>query len=250
MLQVDNNPRLQLRDCIVIRLALGMTLARLSSDHYNRRMSKRYLIPAEEACEEIRVVNSRFIATITPVFSVNEARAFIQRIREEYPDAAHHVPAFVVGHGSSVTAHCNDDGEPSGTAGRPALAVLQGSGLGDVAVVVTRYFGGTKLGTGGLVRAYGDAVRAVLAVVPVAEKVATHTVVLAVPYNLFEQTRLLIGSHAGLILDETFAADITLTAQFRAERFEAFEVALQQLSHGTVEAKIMETNRGTIMPLT
>ena len=137
----------------------------------------------------------------------------------------------------------------SGTAGRPALAVLQGSGLGDVAVVVTRYFGGTKLGTGGLVSAYGDAVRAVLAVVPVAEKVATHTVVLAVPYNLFEQTRLLIGSHAGLILDETFAADITLTAQFRTERFEAFEEALQQLSHGTVEAEIVETDMGTIMPL-
>lgn len=250
MLQVDDSPLLQLLDCFVIRLEQGMAFAMITSDRYNKKMTKRYLIPSKEAHEEIRVANSRFIATIAPVFSVNEARTFIQRIREEYPDAAHHVPAFVVGHGSSVTAHCNDDGEPSGTAGRPALAVLQGSGLGDAAVVVTRYFGGTKLGTGGLVRAYGDAVRAVLAVVPVAEKVATHTVVLAVPYNLFEQTRLLIGSHAGLILDETFAADITLTAQFRAERFEAFEVALQQLSHGTVEAKIMETNRGTIMPLT
>lgn len=234
---------------IVIWVGQGMAFAGLSSEYYNRKMSERYLIPAKETRKEIRVANSRFIATIAPVFSVAEARTFIQRIREEYADASHHVPAFVVGHGPSVTAHCNDDGEPSGTAGRPALAVLQGSELGDAAVVVTRYFGGTKLGTGGLVRAYGDAVRAVLASVPLAEKVTTHTVMLSVPYSLFEQTRLLIGSHAGLILDETFAADITLTAQFRAERFEAFTEGLQQLSHGTIGAEIVETNQDTIMPL-
>ena len=104
-----------------------MAFAMITSDRYNKKMTKRYLIPSKEAHEEIRVANSRFIATIAPVFSVNEARAFIQRIREEYPDAAHHVPAFVVGHGSSVTAHCNDDGEPSGTAGRPALASAMAS---------------------------------------------------------------------------------------------------------------------------
>jgi uncharacterized YigZ family protein len=212
-------------------------------------MTKRYLVPAEETQAEIRVANSRFIATIAPVFSVDQARTFIQRIREKYSDASHHVPAFVVGHGPSVTAHCNDDGEPSGTAGRPALAVLQGSGLGDAAVVVTRYFGGTKLGTGGLVRAYGDAVRAVLDVVPLAEKVSTHKVVLAVPYHLFEQTKLLIGSNAGIILDETFAADVTLAVQFRADSYEAFEEALQQVSQGTIESEIVESNEDTIMPL-
>ena len=104
------------------------------------------------------------------------------RIKQEFADASHNVPAFVVGYGNAVTAHCNDDGEPSGTAGRPMLAVLQGSGLGDAAVVVTRYFGGTKLGTGGLVRAYGDAVRAVLEIAPRAEKVPTHTVMFGLPY--------------------------------------------------------------------
>ena len=112
-------------------------------------MSRRYPIPAEETRTEIRVSNSRFIATAAPAFSVKEARAFIDRIKAEFRDASHNVPAFVIGFGPSVTAHCNDDGEPSGTAGRPILAVLQGSGLGDIAVVVTRYFGGTKLGTGG-----------------------------------------------------------------------------------------------------
>ena len=128
----------------------------------------RYLIPAQETRIEIIVVNSRFIATAAPVFSVDEAKAFIAKVREEFADASHNVPTYLIGHGASVIAHCSDDGEPSGTAGRPALAVLRGSGLGDVAVVVTRYFGGTKLGTGGLVRAYGDAVREVLAVLETA----------------------------------------------------------------------------------
>jgi putative IMPACT (imprinted ancient) family translation regulator len=129
------------------------------------------------------------------------------------------------------------------------LAVLQGSGLGDAAVVVTRYFGGTKLGTGGLVRAYGDAVRAVLEAAPRAEKVPTHTVMVAVPYHLFEQVKLLVEVHNGRILDETFAADITLTIQFTVETFPTFQDALQELSHGTLTAEIIETNKDTIMPL-
>lgn len=211
-------------------------------------MRKRYLIPAGETRREIRVMNSRFIATLAPVFSVDEAREFIARIREEFADATHNVPAYVIGHGASVIAHCNDDGEPAGTAGRPALAVLQGSGLGDAAVVVTRYFGGTKLGTGGLVRAYGDAVREVIAAAPRAEKVPTHTVMLAVPYHLFEQVRLL-AAHYGRILNEDFAADVTVTAQFTLERFPTFQEALRELSHGTLAAEIIETNEATIMPI-
>ena len=131
------------------------------------------IIPAGEARVEIIVDKSRFIAAAGPAFSVEEARAFIQKMKVEFPDASHHVPVFIIGHGNSVTVHCTDDGEPSGTAGRPALAVLQGSGLGDVVLVITRYFGGIKLGTGGLVRAYSDAVREVLKVLVRAEKVAT-----------------------------------------------------------------------------
>ncbi|MFN2181118.1 MAG: YigZ family protein, partial [Candidatus Promineifilaceae bacterium] len=132
---------------------------------------------------------------------------------------------------------------------RPALAVLQGSGLGDIAVVITRYFGGTKLGTGGLVRAYGDAVKEVLETLPLAEKVPTHTVLMAVPYNLFEQVKLLIEVHNGRVLDEEFAADVTITAQFTVEQFDPFQDALRELSHGRLEAEIVETNPETIMPL-
>ena len=209
----------------------------------------RYPIPAKETRVEIIVVNSRFIATAAPVFSVDEAKTFIARIRGEFSDASHNVPAYLVGYGSSVTAHCRDDGEPGGTAGRPALAVLRGSGLGDVAVVVTRYFGGTKLGTGGLVRAYSDAVREVLAVLPRAAKIPTHITMMAVPYPLFERVRLTVKAHKGQILDEDFAADVTVTARFDVDQFQAFQASLQELSSGRVQAEIIETDEATIMPI-
>lgn len=209
----------------------------------------RYPIPAGEVRVEIDVLNSRFIASAAPVFSVDQAKAFVDRIRAEFADATHNVPAYLVGHGATVVAHCSDDGEPSGTAGRPALAVLRGSGLGDVAVVVTRYFGGTKLGTGGLVRAYGDAVRAVLDALPRAQKVATHTALIVTPYPLFERVRLAVEAHRGQILDEAFAADVSVTARLPVELFPTFQAALQEMSHGSVEAVVAETNEDTILPL-
>ncbi|MGC9347768.1 MAG: YigZ family protein [Anaerolineae bacterium] len=209
----------------------------------------RYYIPAREARIEMIVVNSRFIASAAPAFTVEEARAFIDRVKGEYDDASHNVPAFVIGRGSSVIAHCTDDGEPSGTAGRPALAVLQGSGIGDVVVVVTRYFGGTKLGTGGLVRAYGDAVREVLKVLPLAEKLPTQTLMLAVPYSLLERVRLSIKARKGHILDETFGGDVTVTARFGTADVASFHEAVQELSAGRIEALVVETDEETIMPL-
>ena len=207
------------------------------------------LIPAAETRVETQAGNSRFIATIGPAFSVDEARTFIQRVKAEFGDATHNVPAYVIGHRRSTLAHCHDDGEPSGTAGRPMLAVLQGSGLGDVVVVVTRYFGGTKLGTGGLVRAYGDAVRAALDALPRAEKAATTTVMVEVPYPLLERVRQLVDNQAGMIMEEQFAAAITLTARLRSENYPDFADALRELSHGAVESFVVETNESTIMPL-
>ncbi len=195
------------------------------------------------------MANSRFIATLAPVFTVEEAKAFIQRVRREFSDATHNVTAFIIGHGPSTVAHCSDDGEPAGTAGRPALAVLQGSGLGDAAVVVTRYFGGTKLGKGGLVRAYGDAVREVLRLSPIAEKTTTCTAMLTLPYSHYERLRTLIQQYQGKIEKETFAGKITLHCQFVSDCFPAFQTALQEMSHGTLEAKVIAVNNATIIPL-
>lgn len=206
-------------------------------------------IPERETRVEIIVVNSHFIATAAPVFSVDEAKAFIARIKAEFYDATHNVPVYLIGHGLSTIAHCSDDGEPPGTAGRPALAVLQGSGLGNVAVVITRYFGGTKLGTGGLVRAYSDAMRQVLAALPRAAQVSTYTVLFAVPYPLFEQVQGLIEAYHGQVLSQDFGVDVTLEARFVVERFAAFQSALAEMSNGTLQAEVIETDETTIMPL-
>ena len=202
-------------------------------------MPSQYPVPAQETRAEIVVINSRFIATAAPTFTVDEAKAFVARIKEEFADASHNVSVYLIGHGQAVVAHCTDDGEPSGTAGRPALAVLQGSGLGDVAVVVTRYFGGTKLGTGGLVRAYSDAVREVLAVLPRAVRVPTCTVLVAVPYGSFERVQLLIGAYGGEVEAQDFGVDVTIQARFPQERYPAFEASLQEASNGRLEPTIV-----------
>ena len=201
-----------------------------------------YPVPAKEIRRELIIGGSRFIATLAPVFSVEEAKAFIAQIRDEFSDATHNVPAYLVGGGNSVTAHASDDSEPSGTAGRPALAVLHGSGLGDVAVVVTRYFGGRKLGTGGLVRAYTQATQAVVSDVPRAQKVMAHTVLLAAPYPLLERIRLLAASEQGTILEENFAADVTMVLCFPVEKLANFENQLRELSSGKLKIEIVETN--------
>jgi uncharacterized YigZ family protein len=214
-----------------------------------RLSDERRVIPAREARCEITVVNSRFIATAAPALSVEEAKTFVARVKSEFADASHNVPAYVIGHGNSTLAHCHDDGEPSGTAGRPMLAVLRGSGLGDVAVVVTRYFGGTKLGTGGLVRAYGDAVRSVLAILPRAVKVATHTVMLTVPYSAYERAQRLVIAHAGQVIEQSFTAEVTLRVRLAVERLPVFQDALRDLSNGTRQADIIETHPDTILPI-
>ena len=107
---------------------------------------------------EIVEKKSRFIATCKPVTTEEDAVVFIESVKKQYWDARHNCSAFVIGSKGELT-RCSDDGEPSGTAGRPMLEILLGEGIRNIAVVVTRYFGGTLLGTGGLVRAYSDAVR-------------------------------------------------------------------------------------------
>jgi uncharacterized YigZ family protein len=209
----------------------------------------RLLVPLHEARCEFTVDRSRFISTAGCIFSVDEARGFIKRIRHEFPDASHHVPAFLIGHGAGVTAHCSDDGEPSGTAGRPALTVLQGSGLGDVVVVVTRYFGGIKLGTGGLVHAYTEAVQNVLKILPVGEKVDTALIMLAFPYSYLERIRNLLKEIDGVVIDEEFAGDVTLTTQIRSVNIERFCDAITNMSHGTVNVIIIDNPITKVMPV-
>jgi len=183
---------------------------------------------------------SKFLAYAYPVSTEEEIRQKITDLRKQFHDARHHCYAWRLGP-EKDHFRVNDDGEPSGTAGKPALAVLCGSDLGDVALVVTRYFGGTKLGTGGLVRAYTQAAQAVVSAVPRAHKVKVHITLLAAPYPLLEQIRLLVEARGGAILDEEFAADVTMTLRFPVDLFIDFQAGLKELSAGKIQAEVMET---------
>lgn len=119
---------------------------------------KPYRVLTKGGQGEITEKKSRFIATLAEVEKEEEAAAFIEKIKKQYWDAKHHCSAFIIGRDGGLR-RCSDDGEPQGTAGKPMLEVLEGSGIRNIAVVVTRYFGGTLLGTGGLIRAYTRAVQ-------------------------------------------------------------------------------------------
>jgi uncharacterized YigZ family protein len=198
-------------------------------------MPTRYPIPAKETRVETVVVNSRFVCTVAEARTVEEATAFIKRVKMELSEASSHAYAYHVGFGASVTDGCNDGGEPSGTAGKPMLAVLQGSGLGDVAAVVTRYFGGTKLGTGGLVRAFSGALKAALEVLPRSERVERKAFTLVLPYALYERVKLLVAAHHGEITSEDFGAEVTLELRFVVDDVDAFAVAVRDASAGRVQ---------------
>jgi uncharacterized YigZ family protein len=199
---------------------------------------KRYPIPASEARIELQVKNSRFIGRAGFTSSVAEAKAFIEKVKTEEPGCTHAVYAFAVGHGTSVTHGMSDAGEPSGTAGRPALAVVKGSGLGDVTVVIVRYFGGTKLGTGGLVKAYTETAQQALAALSITEKVEQHLVEVTIPYALYESITRLVEIHGGRMETEEFATDIKLRLIFVADDLPAFQAALAQATSGQVSVEL------------
>ncbi|HEX5581937.1 MAG TPA: YigZ family protein [Gemmatimonadaceae bacterium] len=193
----------------------------------------RYPVPASthRTVEEIR--RSRFITTVERVASVEEADAFVKRISAEFADATHNCYAFVVGPpGSTGRIGMSDDGEPHGTAGRPMLTVLLHSGIGDVAAVVTRYYGGTKLGTGGLVRAYSGCVQHALAELPLGERVELVPVTVAVDYASASAVSHLFGAHEVDVVDERYAEDVTYELRLPRGRLDAFRDAVLDATRG------------------
>lgn len=159
----------------------------------------------------VEVKRSRFLALATRATSEEDARAAVARARADHPDARHHCSAFILHvDGANPVERSSDDGEPSGTAGQPMLEVLRGSGLQDVAVVVVRWFGGIKLGTGGLVRAYRDATRAVLAKVQVTRREPRALWTLTVPHADAGRLEAELRNR-GMAVAASYGAEVTLT---------------------------------------
>jgi uncharacterized YigZ family protein len=195
----------------------------------------RYLIPGARVRVEETISRSRFITTVAAAATPEAARDFVAEIRAEFPNATHHCYAYVAGApGSTAQIGMSDDGEPGGTAGRPMLSVLLGSGVGDVAAVVTRFYGGTKLGTGGLVRAYGGGVKAALAQLPLAEKVARRDLTLISAYHWISAVDRLLPAYEAQVEERIFDARATWRVTVPEEHLDALVSALVELSGGEI----------------
>ena len=182
---------------------------------------------------ETSVKRSRFIATAARAPTPEGAHALVERVREEMPDATHHCWAFVAGPpGSTAQIGMSDDGEPHGTAGRPMLNALLHGGVGEVVVVCTRYFGGTKLGTGGLSRAYAESVRSVLVSLPTVEKVERERIRVRIGYPEVDALQRLLAGYDVVVEAEEYAADVRYRLAVPASHRMAFEQALAELSQG------------------
>jgi uncharacterized YigZ family protein len=186
---------------------------------------------------------SRFICTVERVQSVEEAQAFIRAMNTEFADATHNCWAYVVGApGSTDRIGMSDDGEPHGTAGRPMLTVLQHCGIGEIAAVVTRYYGGTKLGTGGLVKAYGGAVQEALLTLLVAERVDTVTATFEVGYAQIGAVQQLLPTLEAEVQAQDFGALATFTVQLPRSEAAALEEAVGNLTRGSGNFRLVDSS--------
>lgn len=173
-------------------------------------MVSGYLTVARSAEAEIEVKRSRFLCTVERVASEADARAVVERLRKQHWDARHHCSAFVLGPPPSPVLRSSDDGEPAGTAGAPMLEVLRGAEVSDVVAVVTRWFGGTLLGAGGLVRAYSDAVRAGLAAAGTLRRELLREYTLTVPHHLAGRLETDLRAAGVAVLGQEYAAAVLL----------------------------------------
>ncbi|MBP6440608.1 MAG: YigZ family protein [Caldilineaceae bacterium] len=195
--------------------------------------SDRYPIPAarHRVAEEVR--RSRFITTVGHAPTLDAARDFIASVRAEFADASHNCWAYVVGPpGSTAQIGMSDDGEPHGTAGRPMLTVLLHADIGEIVAVVTRYFGGTLLGTGGLVKAYSGGVQLALATLPVVERVPRVTMELVVEYGAVTPLQRLLSDYEVQVLDQQYAADVTYRLKLPQEHADSFTARVVELTNG------------------
>ena len=197
--------------------------------YYQKLHRNIMLILKEPTFAEFMVKNSRFIAEAAFADTPEKAKEIWHARKAQYDNGNHIVYAFITGPQGNIMG-CSDDGEPSGTAGRPMLAVLKGSGLTNVIVTAARWFGGTKLGTGGWVRAYSDCARLALENARVCELVSMAELKFQLPYNYYEQARRLFNLHGVTVKSEEFGTAIAVCCEIREENAAQFKSELQELT--------------------
>ncbi len=191
-------------------------------------------IVAEGACGEIVEKKSRFIASIMPVSTEEEALSFIQEKKKQYWDARHNCSAYIIGRKNPIS-RCSDDGEPSQTAGRPMLDVLEREGIYDVVVVVTRYFGGVLLGTGGLVRAYQAAVQEGLKNCRFAKAIDGYECFLTISYTAYGQAEYILREEGIEVIDSDFEEQVRLHFYVPVVQRDSLTSKLTDATNGSAE---------------
>ncbi len=204
-------------------------------------MSKliRYTTIAEGGQDEIVEKKSRFIATVRPVSTEEEAIAFIDEMKKKYWNASHNCSAYSVGISHPIQ-RCSDDGEPGQTAGRPMMDVINGAGLTNVCVVVTRYFGGVLLGTGGLIRAYTAAAKAGLDASLILECIPGYYLTITCDYTLLGKLQYLIATEGLHCLSTDYTDVVTLTVAVPSEELSRIKEAVIQATNARISLDISE----------
>ncbi|HIF9082430.1 YigZ family protein [Photobacterium damselae] len=198
--------------------------------------SEPYWVPADAVVFEEEIKKSRFITYLAHTPNIEAAKAFVNHIKEKHHDARHNCWAFVAGRPTdSMKWGFSDDGEPSGTAGKPILAQLTGSNVGEITAVVTRYYGGIRLGTGGLVKAYGGGVQQALAQLITQEKVMTAIVTLCCDYNQVSLVESLLNEHSGVQLTADYQTQVSMTLELDQREVSAFCAKLVNRSGGRIQ---------------
>lgn len=188
---------------------------------------------------EYTIKKSRFIATLQEIHDESEAAACLERIRKQYWDARHNCYAYQLGPGGSIQKS-SDDGEPAGTAGRPILEILKKQGITNTIAIVTRYFGGVKLGASGLIRAYGHAVVLALEEAQIADYIPHDVVTVCVPYSFVSTVERLTSEQGLTVADRSFADTVTFTLHIPQEQTEAVKHSLINATNG--RAQITDTD--------
>ena len=183
---------------------------------------------------EIKIKGSKFIGRVFPCADETEAETILTRIRKVFYDATHNCYAWRVGLGKEIVFKYSDDGEPSGTAGRPIYDQMEGHDITNAILIVTRYFGGTKLGTGGLTHAYSDSAAETIEKAGVVERFITDTVTLVVAFADYNAVERLIRQSGGIITQSDFADVVTLTAEIRISLMECLRADLIEITSGRV----------------
>lgn len=195
-----------------------------------------YDIPAAPLKVEENIKNSQFITRVRSAATAESAKTFIKELKQQIPEATHHCWAYIVGNPKSTTLiGCSDDGEPSGTAGKPMLHVLQHANVGDIVVVCTRFYGGTKLGTGGLARAYGGGVKLAIDNLSVMQKIEYQSISFNLEYSQLKDCEHILNNYQYQALQIDYQRKIAISVNIAIEQLEDFKNTLTNQFKGQIE---------------